>query len=79
MKLNLKRKLKAFMNKIYKTSTDNILFDCFPKISKEEAKELENYIEQKFKNNEKGWKMAFFSTFSMDVFKKALYNKYKIN
>lgn len=35
MKLNLKRKLKAFMDKMYKKSIDDMLFDCFPKISKE--------------------------------------------
>ena len=33
------------MDKMYKKSVDDMLFDCFPKISKEEAEELKKHIE----------------------------------
>lgn len=52
MKIHLKIRIKTLMDKMYKKSVDDMLFDCFPKISKEEAEELKKHIEQKFKKGE---------------------------
>ena len=44
--LHIKRKLKTFIDTVYKKQIDDMFLDCFPKITKEEAEELKKYIEK---------------------------------
>lgn len=50
MKEHLKTRIKTFINKMYIKTINNMLLDCFPRITTEEAKELSQLL----KSNKKG-------------------------